>query len=352
MKKTICCICAFVLLGLVAAYADEEQRFRLNNIDKTSDACTIMGAFNNEVFRIGCQLSEVTDDGAYSIKVVIENYDPNYYLCYFTYPFTAKQLRQSMKPKLVFSKNFRQEMVKTCTYLAQDGRGGILIPPGGKEAFTVKGCEDDVLVEVSLPLYIARQKGKKFELLDVRTEVLQFEVEVKPSPSYERFREEVDDTLKHISTMKYVICNHKNGKKHNPSLEEQKAATRHVLDSLKREISMEMNQRKTGSKRYNEFRSLIDKLDKVNLDAIPVEECTIVESSRTCSCPAWVTKMSLQQISYRMEELYLQIYNGEKSKADVINEVKVLWTHTGHIKSDPNKLKKGIQRYYNKINSL
>lgn len=351
MKRLTILMATLCLFSTGMAYADEEHRFRLDDRNKPADECTLLGAFNNEICRIGCELTGVDDNGIFNIDVTVENYDDSYYLCYFTQPFTVKDLRKKMRPKVVFTRGFRQEAVRTCSPLHADARGGIVIAPGGKEVFTLCGSEDVPNIEFALPLYFAQKKGKRLALLDVRTEIFQIQVDIYPSESHARLKEAVNTTVDSLARMKYVVCKHKSGKRHYPPLDDQKAAKRTFLDSLMQAVAQERDGHIAGSKRYDELDALWNKLNRIDLSQIPVEDCKLPDPGG-CSCPAWVTSMSLRQISYRMEELYLQIHNGEKTKEEVMNEVNVLWTHTGHIKNDPDKLKNGIRRYYNKIKSL
>lgn len=351
MRKLFLAASMLCLLGLPHVYADERHDVCLNNYGKSKEVISILGAYDSEICRIEAELKEVDDNGLYTIDLSIENQDDVYTLYVFGNLYSKKQLRSAFKPALVYSSGFKEEIVQNSPLLIQHQIPYLRLVSGYKEFITIKGKEGDEPFECTIPLYFAKSAGwlwKRHQLMDVRIESLNFIVDIKPLPEYVSMKESVSRMLESLSDVKYTECKH--SKKHQPELDDQKAATRHVLDSLAQLVTVEMEKRTPGSRRYEEFRALRTQLETVDLNQIPVEACKV--SDRFCSCPPRIANMSLSQISYRMEELYLQIHNGERTKEEVIGEVRALKVHSGHIKRDPEHLKSGINRYYNRINSL
>jgi len=351
MRKLFLGISLFCLLGLPCAHADERHDVRLNNYGKSKEVISILGAFDTEICRIEAGLKELDDNGFYTIELSIENLDEIYIMYLFGGLYSKSQLRTQFTPSVVYSRGFKEEITQNTGLLFGRQPGWLRLLPGDKEYIEIHGKEGDAPIECAVPLYFAKPAGwlwKRHSLMDVRIESLTFIVDIKPLPEYVSLRESVDKMLESLSGIKYTECKH--AKKHQPGLEDQRAVTRHGLDSLARRVTVELEKRTPGSKRYEEFKGLLTRLEAFDVEAVPVEACK--ESDRICSCPPRIADMSLSQISYRMEELYLQIHNGERTKDEVIAEVRALKVHSGHIRRDPDRLKSGIERYYNRINSL
>ena len=351
MRRLFLSLCMLCLLGLPGALADERHDVRLNNYGKNKETISILGAYDSEICRIEAVLTEVDDNGFYTIDLSIENLDDVYILYVFGNLYSKSQLRSQFSPSIFYSRGFKEEITQNSSLLLQRKQPYLRLNPGYKEFVTVDGKEGDDPFECTIPLYFAKPAGwlfKRHSLMDVRIESLNFIVDIKPEPAYVALKESVDQMLESVAKVKYTECKH--AKKHQPDLADQRAKTRGSLDSLARLAAAEMEKRTPGSKRYEEFKALKTSLEEVEVDRIPVEECKV--SDRLCSCPPRIADMTLKQISYRMEELYLRIHNGESTKDQVISEVRALKVHSGHIRRDPDRLKSGINRYYERINSL
>ena len=351
MRKLFLSLCLLCLMGLPRAFADERHDVRLNNYGKDKETISILGAYDSEICRIEAVLTKVDDNGFYTIDLSIENLDDVYILYIFGGLYSKSQLRTEFDPSIFYSSGFKEEITQNSSLLLQRKQGYMRLNPGYKEYVTVDGKEGDGPFECTIPLYFAKPAGRLFkrhQLMDVRIESLNFIVDIKPLPAYVSMKESVDQMMESLSQVKYTECKH--SKKHQPDLADQRAKTRGSLDSLARLVTVEMEKRTPGSKRYEEFKALKTSLETFDVDQIPVEECKVTD--RICSCPPRIAEMTLRQISYRMEELYLRIHNGESTKDQVIAEVRALKVHAGHIRRDPEHLKSGINRYYERINSL
>ena len=353
MRRLFLCVGLFCLLGSSYLFADEKHEVRLNNYGKSKETISILGAYDSEICRIEAELGEVDDNGFYTINLSIENEEEVFHLYVFGNQYDKKQLRSLSSPAIAYAKGFKEDFTLSSSLVAQNGRRFLHLNPGDKEYLSLMGKEGDPSFECTIPLYFAKVTGwlfKKHSLMDVRIESLTFTVDIKPAPEYTKLSESVDQMFASLAELKYTVCKHGSGKKHNPDLEDQQAATRHQLDSLSKVASSLMESRTPGSKRYEELKAFKTRLDTVDLNRIPVLDCKI--SDKLCSCPPNIADMTLRQISYRMEELYLRIHNGKSTKEQVIGEVRALKVHSGHIRKDPERLKSGIDRYYNRINSL
>jgi len=353
MRRLILCIGLFCLLGSSYALADEKHEIRLNNYGKSKESISILGAYDSEICRIEAELGDVDDNGFYSINLSIENEEEVYYLYVFGNQYPKQQLRTLTTPSIVYDKSFKEDLTLSSSLLTENGRGWLRLSPGYKETLSILGKEDTPSIECTIPLYFAKMKGwlfKKHALMDVRIESNTFIVDIKPSAEFTSLSESVDKAFESLSGLRYTVCKHGTGKKHHPDLADQQAETRRQLDSLSQVASDQMERHTFGSKRFEQYQAIKTRLDTVDLKQIPVVDCKI--SDRMCSCPPSIGDMTLRQISYRMEELYLRIHNGKSTKDQVIGEVRALKVHSGHIRKDPEHLKSGIDRYYDRINSL
>lgn len=351
MRKLFLSLCLLCLMGLPRAFADERHDVRLNNYGKNKETISILGAYDSEICRIEAVLAEVDDNGFYTIDLSIENLDDVYILYIFGNLYSKSQLRTQFDPSIFYSSGFKEEITQNSSLLFPRQQPYLRLYPGYKEFVTLQGKEGEGPFECTIPLYFAKPAGwlfKRHSLMDMRIESLNFIVDIQPLPAYVALKESVSQMLTSLSQVKFTECKH--SKKHEPALEDQRAKIRGSLDSLARLVTVEMEKRTPGSKRYEEFKALRTSLQEFNVDQIQVEECKVTE--RLCSCPPRIAEMSLRQISYRMEELYLRIHNGESTKDQVIAEVRALKVHSGHIRRDPERLKSGINRYYERINSL
>lgn len=347
-------LCIGIMLMALTShtYADERIDVRLNNYGKTKEVIKMQGAYENDICRIEATLKDVDDNGSYTIELTVENLDEQHVLYLFGSSLTKKQLRK-LTPSVVYYSGFVESFTKKCNPLNDKGVDHARVLPNESITMEIKGSDNVRPMECAIPLYFAKPKGvlwKRDALLDVRVELLNFIVDLKPSLAYSTLAQEVDDVVITVSKTKYVVCKHQSGKKHNDDLEQQKSVTRKQLDAVLEKINKEMAKLNPSSGNYAKFVELKERIESIDLEKIQVVKCPIQDKG--CSCPQRIADMSLSQISYRMEELYLKIHNGESTKNDVIGEVKALKTHSGHIKNDPKHLKKGIDRYYNRINSL
>lgn len=352
MKKLLLCIIAICFCGIQWASADEIRSIRMDNRTNTNFAFAITSVNFSSIGSIGFDLKDVDDDGNYSIEITIENNHDSYSLYVFTRSYSAKDLRRLI-PSLVYTKAFKEDYTSACEGAFRESDGAVRITPGQKAVLTLSGNEKQPQFEAVIPLYFAKKAKCVFNydtLLDVRKEVLQFDVEILPTYAYEKLSQAVEDKMESLSGLKYTVCNHKSGKKHHPSLESQQEQTRISIDSLRNDILSQMPNHEKGSRRYQEYEALLARLDGFDISSVPVVDCPVRD--QICSCPEHIASMSMEQIYRRIEELYFDIYRGKVSKNQVMGEVNALKVHSGHVKRDPTSVKSGIIKYYNRIRDL
>ena len=352
MRKFLLSIIVICFCGVPWAFADEIRSVRLNNRTNSTYSFAITSVNNSSIGNIGFVLKEVDDDGNYNIDITIENHHDSYYLYIFTKNYSAAALRR-LRPSVVYTKAFREESTTACEGFFKNIDGEIKIAPGEKAVLTLSGSEIQQQFEVILPLYFAKKAKCIFNyntLLDMRKEVLQFEVEIMPSYAYSILSQVIDNKMAELSCMKFIVCNHKGGKKHNPSLGNQQERVRECVDSLRNEVLSQIPNHIKGSRRCQEFEALLARLNGFDISSIPVLECP--KKDQLCSCPEHIAPMTMEQTYRRIEELYFDIYRGKVSKSQVMGEVNSLKAHSDHVKRDPTKVKSGIIKYFNRIRDL
>lgn len=353
MKKFLLCFGLLIMVCSSHLRADERHNIELNNYGKNKEVIEIKGINDVDICRIEAVLKDVDDNGRYTIGITIENQDELHFIYLFARSYTKKQLRTKTldRPSIVYAKGFNELSPRICKALNSATSTIVPIRPYDTVYMEIQVKDGEQSFECEIPLYFAKQIGwlwKRHSLIGVRNEFLHFIVDIKPPSDYDELSKTVDKLLASIAETKYVVCKH-GGKKHNLELEQQKKATQMLIDTLAGMIQEEeMNNNVSyGSARYKKLKDLKEKLSNVDVNNIPVEECKRTEKG--CSCSPKVAKMNLKDIVTRMEELYVDIYNGDKTKAEVIREAKTLKAHSGHIIRDPKNYKKNINKYYNNI---
>ena len=352
MKKYILSLGLLSLIWTSHVYADEQHELRLNNYGKNKEIVTIQDAYKNDICSIEALLSEVDDDGNYTIGLTIKNQNERYTLYVFGRSYTRSQLRGQFHPSIVYDKGLREEVTQCCKGFLIEDDNYFQIPPTDDKSVVIRGNEQNQSYKCTIPLYFAKPLGwlwKRHSLMDVRKEELNIIVDIKPTKAYTDLSNTVDEMIKNAHSQKIVICKH-GGKKHHPELEEQKASIQKTLDSLTYIIIRAKAQTSPGSRRYKEYETLELRLKEIDLDKIPVENCRITPQG--CPCPPHIAKMDIQQVYNRMEELYQLVYLKKKDKSEIIKEVKALKVHSGHIHNGSKYLRNKIDDYYERINNL
>ena len=107
-----------------------------------------------------------------------------------------------------------------------------------------------------------------------------------------------------------------------------------------------------SDKAYKKFMEVSGKLDTISLDAKTVTSCPDDQKRGGHKCKN--CSLSYEQIYKKLENYYIDIHNGKKTKAQVMSEVESLYTCVSKNKkrSANNSIKSRITTYYNKIKSL
>ena len=96
------------------------------------------------------------------------------------------------------------------------------------------------------------------------------------------------------------------------------------------------------------------KLDTISLDAKTVTSCPDDRKPKRGGHKCKNCSLSYEQIYKKLENYYIDIHNGKRTKARVMSEVESLYTCVSKNtkRSANNGIKSRITTYYNKIKSL
>lgn len=344
MTLAVICITTF-------AYADGKHEILLKEGEKTTQTISV-----EPLYDLTVEITGQDENRNVHLSILFDNLSPTETMVVFCAKYPETSLNRAL---IRYDRRFGGTKGKRITespYPAlNDKENYYEIEPGSRTKLLLssKPMKDNQTYECFIPIYIARSKKclfTKLVLLEKRVEELSVRVKLAPDVRYLQLLSEVD-SLAHAAardTIKY--CKHA-GTPHYPTIEKQKATWRAKIDSLNNEIYKELKSRAAseGSVVYAEFDEIFAKLDKIDIDAIPLVEHKVASG---CNCPQSIRNMTLAAIYNRLDDLYQGLYTGRKSKESIISEVKALKTHAGHIQKDPKGYKKRIDKYYNLIMSF
>ena len=347
MRKTI--ICMLLCLITIGARADEQRKVTLSN-----DHNKEMISFS--YCNIFINLNE-SSDGEGEVSIELENLSESKVLILFNRSYTEKQVKK-LSPKMQFDKTFGGTKGKRMIDPCSEELGTVIqLRPSDKQSLPNVRVENEATKVVTLPIYIAKYKGKKaLILLEKQVIELNIEAELKPSAEYSNMNTQVERLVRDIT--RTGVCPNKS---HGTSVDKQKAAYQKQIDDLKAKIdgiisSHGWKEGDAGYRRYNELKS--------KLDGIEIEErdCgrhrTPVAGHRCSYC-----NLSLQQIYHRLDDIYKKVYsssNRKQAKAGVMSQVNALYNcctdakcskHAAQWKKGGDYKNKIVERY-NRINSL
>lgn len=353
MRRTIPFIFTFCLFSLIAM-ADEQKKVLLTN--DQSEQTIALGYCN-----IFARLNAEDEEGTVSIE--LENLDESKVLIVFDRAYPEKVIKKMSKSmSIVYDKTFggkaKNRLIDPCTTPME---GVQLVKPSDKAQLTdvtVTNGENSVCL---LPIYIAKQKGKKVMLLEKQLIELDIEADLKPSPEYIAMEDKFTALEKEID--RQTFCPNP---KHKTSLEKQEAVYVNKINELKAEIDqlIASHNWKEEDGGYVRYTALKNKLDAIDLSSRE-RDCGRHKggsgggSGHSCS----YCSLSLQQIYHKMDDYYKKIYSSsdrKAAKAKVIKEVNALYQcctdpacskHASAWKSGGEYKNKIIERY-NRISNL
>ena len=351
MIKRIFLTALFVVGTFLTSFADEQKKITLNNNDHTSE--TIELAYCN----IFVSLKDVDDNDNAEIAIELENIHESNTLLLFERAYDEKTLKR-MYPSITYDKVFGGSKGKRYIDICPDIKYTNQIKSSEKTKLFVKTGSEKTPLTCKLPIYIAKNKnqsGSKMLLLAKEVIELEIQVQLKPDEEFIRITDSYNSLIREIDSE--TFCTNKNHR--GESLKVLKSKYEGKISDLKRIIKSIIDSRGyyPSDKAYKKFMEVSGNLDKIDLDAKVVSSCP---KDRKNPIPGHTghncknCNLTYEQIYKKLENYYIDIHNGKKTKAQVMSEVESLYTCVSKNKkrSANNSIKSRITKYYNKIKSL
>ena len=354
MIKRVFITALLVLATSLASFADEQKKITLNNNDHKSE--TIELAYCN----IFVSLKDVDANDNAEITIELENVHESYTLILFDRAYDEKTLKR-MPTSITYAKNYGGSKGERYIDVCPDIREPNKIKPSEKTKLFVKTGSEKTPLTCRLPIYIAKNKnksGSKMSLLEQFVIELEVQVQLKPDEEYISITDSYEALIKDIDSEHFCTNSYHKGK----SLKSLKSKYEGKINDLKKRIESILEDRGyyPQDKAYKKFREVSGNLDKIDLDAKVVSSCPkdrknpisghTGHTGHNCkNC-----NLTYEQIYNKLQNYYIDIHNGKKTKAQVKSEVESLYTCVSkNKKRSANKsIKSRITTYYNKIKSL
>ncbi len=340
-----------LLLCLMAtgAMADEQRKVSLSN-DHNKEMISL------SYCNIFINLNEVSD-GEGEVSIELENLSESKVLILFNRSYAEKQVKK-LSPKMQFDKTFGGTKGKRVIDPFSEPMNSVTqLRPSDKQMLPSVRIENEGAKVVTLPIYIAKYKGKKaLILLEKQVIELNIEAELKPSAEYSNMSSQCDRLIREIT--RTGVCPNKS---HGTSVDKQKAAYQKQIDALKTKIDGVISSHgwREGDSGYRKYNALKKKLDGVTFTERDCGRHKGSVAGHKCN----YCNLSLQQIYHQLDDLYKKIYsssNRKQAKASVMSQVNALYNcctdakcakHAGQWKKGGDYKNKIVERY-NRINSL
>lgn len=321
--------------------ADEQRKITLNNNDHNTE--TIELSYGN----IFVSLKEIENNA--EVLISVENTHESNTLLLFERAYDEKTLKK-MSPSISYDKVFGgskgKRYIDCCTNLRYTNR----IKSSDKAIVLTLSCSENSPTICKLPIYIAKDKnksGSKMVLLAKDIIELEINVQVKPDEEYEKLSNEFSSLYKEIQST--VFCKNKNHR--GESYSKLKNRYESKIKDLKSRIQRTLDRQDSSNRSYKKLIELVRKIDSISITDRAVPACghdpVTPHSCKNC-------KMDIDAIYKKLENYYIAIHNGKKTKSQVMSDVESLYTCiTKNTKRKGNDAKKSRAiEYYNKIKSL
>ena len=331
--------------------ADEHKKITLNNEDRKTE--TVELSFCN----IFVTLKNVDENDNAEILIELENIDESNTLLLFDRAYDEKSLKE-MSTSIRYDKRYPGSKGERDIDFCADIKSTNQIKPSEKTKLFVKTGSENTPLTCRLPIYIAKNKnksGSKMLLLEKEVIELEIQVQLKPDEEFIRITDSYNSLIREIDSE--TFCTNKNHR--GESLKVLKSKYEGKISDLKRIIKSIIDSRGyyPSDKAYKKFMEVSGNLDKIDLDAKVVSSCP---KDRKNPIPGHTghncknCNLTYEQIYKKLENYYIDIHNGKKTKAQVKSEVESLYTCVSKNKkrSANNSIKSRITKYYNKIKSL
>lgn len=349
MKK---CVTGLISLFLSLTPVLADGRYEIEIKEGEGQAMTINVG---ELYELQLVMSPQDANRKVHVEVWLENRSSTESMIIFNEEYSERALH---KAHIRYDKMFGGDKGTRITSFpsprAKSARTYFFIHPGENGSIvTTDELADGESVECVIPIYFARKKGflfKQWQLLQKREEKLSIKVRLLPDTAFLELAAGVDKLLEKAAHDTIWVCKHSGVKPHYPPEDFQLNRWKYKVDSLNKDLKNEFERRNvtSGTVVYNDFAQLKNKLNKIDISAIPIIEHKLPNE---CGCPAKYRRMSPKDIYNTLVDRYQALYAGSVSKESIMGEVQALKKHSEHLKNkkDYQKYKKGIDRYYNQI---
>ena len=348
MIKRIFLTTLFVVGTFLTSFADEQKKITLNNNDHTNE--TIELAYCN----IFVSLKDVDDNDNAEIVIELENVHESNTLILFERAYDEKTLKK-MSPSITYDKIFGGSKGKRYIDICPDIKYTNQIKSSEKTKLFVKTGSEKTPLTCKLPIYIAKNKnksGSKMLLLAKEVIELEIQVQLKPDEDYISITDSYEALIKDIDSEHFCTNSYHKGK----SLKSLKSKYEGKINDLKKRIKSIVEDRGyyPSDKAYKKFMEVSGKLDTISLDTKTVTSCPDDRKPKRGGHKCKNCSLSYEQIYKKLENYYIDIHNGKRTKARVMSEVESLYTCVSKNtkRSANNGIKSRITTYYNKIKSL
>lgn len=348
MIKRVFITALLVLATSLASFADEQKKITLNNNDRTTEIVEL--AYCN----IFVSLKDVDNNDNAEIMIELENIHESNTLILFERAYDEKTLKK-MSPSITYDKVFGGSKGKRYIDVCPDIRYTNQIKSSEKTNLFVKTGSENTPLTCKLPIYIAKNKNKRgSKMLLLAKEVIELDIQVqlKPDEEFIRITDSCKSLIREIDSV--TFCTNKNHR--GDSLKVLKSKYEGKISDLKKIIKSIIESRGyyPSDKAYKKFMEVSGNLDKIDLDAKVVSSCPKDRKNPIPGHNCKNCKLTYEQIYKKLENYYIDIHNGKKTKEQVKSEVESLYTCVSKNKkrSAKNSIKSRITAYYNKIKSL
>lgn len=364
MKKSLFAIVALCLFCSTSLLAQHDQELPVQLSEENPHYTKEwVDQDNNPNLRISVEKGETDANGDTQVTLEIENIDQQWVFWLFGKANDEKELKKNYVPRRIQYDDSFGPHGKTEIYqipnekYANDYRIDNL---SRSHSFNFTAKEDETII-CKLPIYYAQDKNgflcRRTLLYSKMVITLSITVENETDEEYGRLSQQCDSLIDCVA--KASFCRHR---LHQPKLEKQKEPYLKTRNDLieKIEAILENNNWAKGSRNYRLYHALDDKLDDIEdmIEDREVEDCGDAKkhvAPHSCNYCKW----TLNQIYNQLDRYNKQLDNGDKTKAEVIKEVKQLYKcYQNGPKTASNKRKEQQQQYktkieglYNKINS-
>ncbi len=348
MKKILICL-LLCMVGLGAS-ADEQRKVTLS-ADHNKEA------INLSYCNIFINLRQADDESG-EVSIELENLSESKALILFDRSYMEKQVKK-LTPKMQFDKKFGGTKGKRVIEACSEQLTSVMqFRPSDKYPLPAFRVENEATKVVTLPVYIAKYKGKNLILMEKQIIQLDIEAELKPSAEYVRMNTQCEQLIREIE--RTGVCPNKS---HRTSVDKQKEEYQKKIDDLKSKIdaiisSHGWNDGDNGARRYRELKSKLDNVEIAERDC-GRHKAIGGGGGHKCTYCGW----SLQQIYHKLDDLYKKVYSSgdrKAAKAGVMAQVNALYNcctdarcskHSAQWKKGGDYKNKIVERY-NRINSL